>query len=169
MKRAPFLFVLASVFTLSACASGDHIDTPSLAKRPYEGQFDVPTKPQPVEDPGELPTDLRGQIDHWAERAAAGQAGFAAEHQGTSRAVTAAAGASQGSEAWVVAQQAISRLIAARAPATGALADIDRLYSDRSHDDSFDGMPEIFALRESLAEMVSAQNAIIESLTASLR
>jgi hypothetical protein len=169
MKRAPFLFALLTVFPLSACATADHGDAPSLAKRPYEGRFDVPITPVPVTPPGPLPADFAGRMERWNADAAKGQSDFAAERDGAVRLVSAANGASQSSEAWVVAQQAISRLIAARAPATAALADIDRLYLDRSADEAFDGMPQIYALRERLTEMVSAQDAIIDSLTSSLK
>src|SRR3546814_13003652 len=65
--------------------------------------------------------------------------------------VSAATGSAMSSERWVVAQQAISRLIAARAPLTGALADIDRLYIDRSVEEQIDGLPDIYALRDRLA------------------
>ena len=72
------------------------------------------------------------------------------------------------SERWVVAQQAISRLTAARAPLTGALADIERLYIERSVDEAIDGLPDIYALRDRLAEQVSAQDAVIEALSKQL-
>ena len=68
----------------------------------------------------------------------------------------------------MVAQQAISRLTAARAPLTAALADIDRLYLDRSIEEQIDGLPEIYALRERLGDLVSTQDAVIEALGAQL-
>ena len=71
-------------------------------------------------------------------------------------------------ERWDVAQQAISRLIAARAPLTAALADIDRLHHDRSVDEQIDGLPDIYALRDRLADLVSTQDAVIEALSAGL-
>ena len=72
------------------------------------------------------------------------------------------------SERWVVAQQAISRLVATRAPLTAALADIDRLYLDRSVEEQVDGLPDIYALRDRLADLVSGQDAVIEALGAQL-
>ncbi|HWW59318.1 MAG TPA: hypothetical protein VN047_20660, partial [Sphingopyxis sp.] len=72
------------------------------------------------------------------------------------------------SERWVVAQQAISRLAAARAPLTAALADIDRLYIERSVDEQIDGLPDIYALRDRLADLASTQDAVLESLNAQL-
>ncbi len=82
--------------------------------------------------------------------------------------MSAAAGAPVASERWVVAQQAISRLVATRAPLTGALADIDRLYLDRSVEDSIDGLPDIYALRDRLADTVSTQDALLEALNSQL-
>ncbi|PKP98742.1 MAG: hypothetical protein CVT74_10080, partial [Alphaproteobacteria bacterium HGW-Alphaproteobacteria-13] len=82
--------------------------------------------------------------------------------------VAAAAGAPVASERWIVAQQAISRLIATRAALTTALADIDRLYIDRSVEERIDGLPDIYALRGELADMASAQAAIIEGLSLAL-
>lgn len=168
MKRAPFLFILLTVFPLASCASSDIGPGPSLAKRPYEGQFDVPIQPLPVDSPGALPADLAGRLASWEQAAAKGQRDFSAQRAVASNAVSAASGAAIASESWVVAQQALSRLIAARAPSTGALADIDRLYAQRSDAQIFDGMPDIYALRERVAEMVSAQDAVIDSLSGSL-
>ena len=82
--------------------------------------------------------------------------------------MSAAAGAAVASERWVVAQQAISRLTATRAPLTAALADIDRLYLDRSAEDAIDGLPEIYALRDRLADTVSTQDAVLEALSRQL-
>jgi hypothetical protein len=142
---------------------------PSLAKRPYEGSFDVPIQPLPVAPPGALPADLAGRLKVWEADAAKGQSGFAGERDAANRAVAAASGAAIASESWVVAQQAISRLIAARAPTTSALADIDRLYMQRSDAEEFDGMPDIYALRERIAEMVAAQDSVIDSLNGALK
>ena len=63
-----------------------------------------------------------------------------------------------------MAQQAISRLQAARAPLTHALADIDRLYLERSIAESVDGLPEIYALRDKLAAMLAAQDDVLAAL-----
>src|SRR3546814_19553411 len=82
--------------------------------------------------------------------------------------VSAATGSAMSSERWVVAQQAISRLIAARAPLTVALADIDRLYVERSVEEQVDGLPAIYGLRDRLADLVSTPDAGIEELRAGL-
>lgn len=166
MKRA-FLFA-PLLLSLPACAGTQANDGPSLAKRAVEGRFDVAPPAPVVAPPGPLPTDLAGRLQRWEADGAAGQQAFAAERSVTASLVSAAAGAPVASERWVVAQQAISRLTAARAPVTGALADIDRLYVERSVDEQIDGLPDIYALRDRLADLVSTQDAVLESLNAQL-
>lgn len=165
--RYAFLSALLSL-PLAACAASASGDAPSLAKRPVEGRFDVAAPPAPLSEPGPLPADLAGRMARWEADAAAGQRGFAAERSAAATLVAAAAGASVASERWIVAQQALSRLVAARAPLTAALADIDRLYLERSVDAEIDGLPDIYALRERLADLVSAQDAVIAALSAGL-
>ncbi len=169
MKRIliPSLAFAASL-SLSACAATQSAAAPSLAKRPVEGRFDVAPPAVVVQPPGPLPADLAGRLARWESDAAAGQQAFAAERSATAALVAAASGAPVASERWVVAQQALSRLIAARAPLTGALADIDHLYVERRIDEAIDGLPDIYALRERLADLVSTQDAVIEALNSQL-
>ncbi len=166
MKRA-FLFA-PLLLSMPACAVTQANDGPSLAKRAVEGRFDVAPPAVVIAPPGPLPSDLAGRLERWEADGATGQQAFAAERAATASAVSAAAGAPVASERWVVAQQAISRLIAARAPLTGALADIDRLYIERSTDEQVDGLPDIYALRDRLADLASTQDAVLESLNAQL-
>ncbi|SEH14176.1 hypothetical protein SAMN05428974_1121 [Sphingopyxis sp. YR583] len=166
MKRA--LLFAPLLLSLPACAGTQANDGPSLAKRAVEGRFDVAPPAVVVAPPGPLPTDLAGRLQRWESDGAAGQQAFAAERGATASAVSAAAGAPVASERWVVAQQAITRLTAARAPLTTALADIDRLYIERSVDDQIDGLPDIYALRDRLADLASAQDAVLEALNAQL-
>ncbi|WP_332817913.1 hypothetical protein [Sphingopyxis sp.] len=169
MKRTliPSLALAASL-SLVACAGAQNTGAPSLAKRPVEGRFDVAPPTVVVAPPGPLPADLAGRLARWESDGAAGQQAFAAERDSTASVVSAAAGAPVASERWVVAQQAISRLTAARAPLTGALADIDRLYIERSVDEAIDGLPDIYALRDRLADLVSTQDAVLEALNSQL-
>ncbi len=170
MKRAFLLLSLttAASLPLAGCAATPGGDAPSLAKRPVEGRFDIAPPAVVVAPPGPLPADLAGRLARWEADAAAGQQGFAAERGTAASLVSAAAGAPVASERWVVAQQAISRLGAARAPLTAALADIDRLYLERSIDEQVDGLPDIYALRDRLADLASTQDAVIESLNSQL-
>ena len=169
MKRFLLLLPVATLsLALSACAAAQSPTAPSLAKRAVEGRLNVAPTPVVVPPPGPLPADLAGRLARWETDGAAGQQAFAAERDSTAQLVNAAAGAAVASERWVVAQQAISRLTAARAPLTGALADIERLYIERSVDEAIDGLPDIYALRDRLAEQVSAQDAVIEALSKQL-
>lgn len=169
MKRAPFLITLLAVLPLTACGSTQSAVAPSLAKRPYEGRFDVPVQPVPVAPPGALPAALGERLARWDAALVKAQSQFSAQRGDAVRLVGVANGAAQASEAWVVAQQAISRLVAARAPLTDAIAELDKLYLERSAAEEFDGMPEVYALRERMLEADSAQQAILESLNASLK
>ena len=166
MKRA--LLFAPLLLPLPACAGTQANDGPSLAKRPVEGRLNVAPPAVIVPPPGPLPADLAGRLQRWDSDGTAGQQAFAAERDVAVRLVNAAAGASVASERWVVAQQGVSRLVAARAPLTAALADIDRLYIERTTDEAIDGLPDIYALRERLAESVSAQDAVIEALSKQL-
>jgi hypothetical protein len=159
---------LAAALLLSACAATQGGDAPSLAKRAIEGRFDVAPPAIELPPPGPLPGDLAGRLARWEADAVRAQQAFAAERGGAASLVGAASGAAIASERWVVAQQAISRLVATRTPLTTALADIDRLYLDRSIAEQIDGLPEIHALRDRLAGMASAQDAIVEALSAAL-
>lgn len=170
MKRTPATLpsAFAALLSLSACAAAQDSAAPSLAKRAVEGRFDVAPPAVVVTPPGPLPADLGGRLARWEADAAAAQQAFAAERNVAASLVSAAGGAPVASERWVVAQQAISRLVATRAPLTGALADIDRLYLDRSVDEAIDGLPEIYALRDRLADLVSGQDAVLEALSRQL-
>ena len=156
MKHPVFFAALS--LPLSACA----------ASASGEGRLDVASPPTEIPPPGPLPADLAGRLARWEADGAAAQQAFAAERSAAATLVAAAAGAPVASERWVVAQQAISRLVAARAPLTAALADIDRLYLERSVEEQVDGLPNIHALRERLAEQVSTQDAVIAALSAEL-
>jgi len=175
MTRIRFLLPLLALpaLPLAACASTSAGNmsagkAPSLAPRPVEGRFDVAPPAVVVEAPGPLPADLGGRLARWESDAAQAQQAFAAERDGTAALVSAGAGSDVGSERWVVAQQAISRLQSTRAPLTVALADIDRLYIDRSVEEQVDGLPDIYALRDRLASMDATQRAVVDALQAQL-
>ncbi|WP_287938780.1 hypothetical protein [Sphingopyxis sp.] len=164
MKPILAILPLMAAIPLSACAAAQGGDYPSLAKRPVEGRFDVAPPSVVVPPPGPLPTDLAGRLARWESDAAGAQQAFARERAPTEAAVAAAGGTAISSENWVVAQQAISRLQATRAPLTDALADIDRLYLERSIAESVDGLPEIYALRDKLAAILAAQDDVLAAL-----
>ncbi len=164
MLRRPISFLTPlAALTLAACASGISGATPSLEKRAIEDRFDV-VETSPLPPPGPLPADLAGRLARWRSDAAAADSAFAAQRGETEAAVAAARGAAPASEAWIVAQQALSRLAVARGPLTVALGDIDALYVARQDSDAIDGLPEILALRDELAARLGEQDAVLAGL-----
>jgi hypothetical protein len=120
------LAALAPLVLAAGCAAPGPY--PSLAPRPAEKAYAEDAEerkptPQP-DDPA-----LAGEIDRLL---AAGRAG-GAEFDSALPAARSAAGAagSTGSDSWIEAQQALSRLEAARARTTAAVADLDRLTIER--------------------------------------
>ena len=166
-RRALFCLVPLAVLLVAGCASGASADYPSLGKRAIEERFAV-VETVPLPPPGPLPTDLAARLERWRADAATADAAFAALRAETAAAVAAARGAAPGSEAWVVAQQALSRLAVARGPVVAALGDADALYIERQDGDAIDGLSEIMALRESLAARLTEQDAILAELAAQL-
>lgn len=102
---------------------------PSLAPRPAEKAYADDTDerrptPQP-DDPA-----LAAEIERLAAEARAGAAAFDSALPAAQAAAAASGGA--GSDSWIEAQQALSRLESARAQTTAALADLDRVAVERA-------------------------------------
>jgi len=124
--RAPLAVVVPLVLAAGCAAPGPY---PSLAPRPAEKAYAEDAEerrptPQP-DDPA-----LAGEIDRLLADAKAGAAQFDSALPAAQR-KAGSAGAS-GSDSWIEAQQALSRLESARARTTAALADLDRLSVERS-------------------------------------
>ncbi len=125
-RPAPLAILLPLALAAGCAAPGPY---PSLAPRPAEKAYAEeaderrPT-PQP-DDPA-----LAGEIDRLLAAGRAGAAEFDAAFPAAQAAAASAGGA--GSDSWIEAQQALSRLEAARARTTAALADLDRLAVERS-------------------------------------
>ena len=101
---------------------------PSLAPRPAEKAYaEDADERKPIPQPDD--PALAAEIDRLAAAARSGAADFDAALPAAQAAAGAAGGA--GSDSWVEAQQALSRLEAARARTTAALADLDRLQVER--------------------------------------
>ena len=102
-------------------------------------------------------------------QAEAGQAAFAAELPEARRA-TARAGAS-GAEAWVLAQQAVSRAEAARTPTARALGDLDALVlrEAAAAELSAADYAVLTAAIDRVAALRNAQDAALAALKAQLR
>lgn len=144
MKREAVLLVLVAVTT--GCAVEGSF--PSLAMRPEERLVTVGEPRRPRTDPASDPA-LRGQANALLAQGRGGMREFEANESAAERA-TRNPGAS-GSESWVSAQQALSRLEAARGATAGALAALDRLSTERA-DQATNSADYAFIL-EAIAEL----------------
>jgi hypothetical protein len=123
MRALPLLLIAC----LSGCASAP-LGAPSLAPRSAEA-ID-PRVPVPEAAISMTPTaGLLAEIDRLVRQAITGDESFQPliEH---ARELAASAGPKE-SESWIVAQQALSAAVAARAPVSAAAADIDALGAQR--------------------------------------
>ncbi len=122
MRFAPPLLSAFALIALSACApEGPY---PSLAPRPIEkAMADNEELPVPTEAPDDA--GLPARIEALTAQARRGEADYQAALP-EARSAAASAGAS-GSDSWIMAQQSLSRLEAARATTAAALADLDAL------------------------------------------
>lgn len=118
-----------AILLASACSSpgGPY---PSLQPRPAEAidpRVPVPVPPADMRvSPG-----LTQQLDGLVSQAASGDVAF--QPLASRAAELAKSAGPKESESWVVAQQALSAAIAARAPVARAVADADALGADRIH------------------------------------
>ena len=124
--RLPFAILVPLLLAAGCAAPGPY---PSLAPRPAEKAYAEDAEerkpiPQP-DDPA-----LAAEIDRLLGAGRAGGAEFDSALPAAQRAATAAGGA--GSDSWIEAQQALSRLESARARTTAAVADLDRLAVERT-------------------------------------
>lgn len=166
-RRALFSLAPIAVLLVAGCASGASADYPALGKRTIEERFAV-VESVPLPPPGPLPAELAARLDRWRADADSADAAFAALRDETATAVAAARGAARASEAWITAQQALSRLAVARGPIVAALGDADALYVERQNGDAIDGLPDVFALRAALAVQLAGQDAVLAALAAQL-
>lgn len=123
--RVPALAV--TLFFLASCAAGG--DFPSLAPRPIERELAVERPVAPAPDIAADPA-LGARVAELVRQARAGDSAFGTALAG---ARSAAAGAGVvGSDGWIAAQAAISRVEAARAEVVTALAELDRIGLERA-------------------------------------
>ena len=164
MRGYPLLLMAA----LSSCALPAS-RAPSLAPRAAEGIDPRVPVPEPqlstVVDAG-----LASQLSALIAQAEAGDAQFRAAAP-AARQAAASAGA-PGSESWVSAQQALSALVATRAPVTRALADIDALGASRLERLGGIAAADIRAIQSAssrVAEIDRRQASLVDQLQAQLR
>jgi hypothetical protein len=181
--KTPLPAVMLGLLLLAGCTvSGS---SPSLAPRAVEREYSnapPPTGPcrlqgdgcfeggsgdQPVPPPPANDVQLRARIEALLGSARAGQAAFARQLEDTVASVSRAG--VQGSDAWIAAQQALSRLEAARAPAVDALTEFDALMLARSTQPTSETDRALLASGlEEVRRLADAQGAEVERLRAAL-
>jgi len=123
--RPPLAILLPVLLAAGCAAPGPY---PSLAPRPAEKAYaEDAEERQPTPQPDD--PALASEIDRLLAEAKAGAAEFDSALPAAQSAASAAGAA--GSDAWIEAQQALSRLETARARTTAAIADLDRLAVER--------------------------------------
>ena len=123
----PLLLSAALLAGLTGCASSGSF--PSLAPRPIERALAPPDVEPPravIADDPQLPARLQAFV----AAGRGGQADFDAELTAARRAVGRAGG--RGSDSWVEAQQAVSRLEVARATVANALSELNAYAVERA-------------------------------------
>ena len=159
MRALPVL----TLSLLAGCATAP-VDAPSLAPRPAEA-ID-PRVPVPdVIVTTDVSIGLPAQLDRLVAQAQSGDAAFRplADH---ARELAASAGPKE-SESWVVAQQALSAAIGARAPVASAVADIDALGAQRIQKLGGIGAADLKAIdaaASKVAEIDGSEAASIEEI-----
>ncbi len=148
MRRLPLLLMSLS---LAACA-GPQVNAPSLTPRAAEA-ID-PRLPVGGEVPiGPAEPSVAARLAELVRAARQGDGAFASAAAEAER-LAAVAGGPQ-SESWVVAQQALSVAVAARAPTTRAMGDIDELAADRIEAQGGLGANNVAAIRSAAAEVAA--------------
>ena len=155
-----FALIVSSAGLLAACAPAGSF--PSLAMRPEERLVSVgePRRPT-VEAPADA--GLRQRAAALLSEGRAGQSQFDADLPAAERATRNPG--RMGSDSWVSAQQALSRLEASRSQTTTALAALDQLTTERA-DLPTNPADQAF-LVEALAELervAAAQQSRIDGL-----
>jgi hypothetical protein len=145
--RTPFSILAALLVAAGCAAPGPY---PSLAPRPAEKAYaDDEDERQPTAQPDD--PALAAEIDGLVLAAKAGAGEFEAAWPAAQAAANAAGPG--GSDGWMEAQQALSRLESARARTTAAIADLDALE----------------VLRTSAGTLSEADRARLRSATADLQ
>ena len=151
---------------LGGCAS-DLSGYPSLAVRPVEQVSVAAIVPDVATASPVAGADLRSRLTALESRAASARAGFDRQAAPMDRAVAAAAGAAVDSDAWTLAQQAVSRAEAELVASAVVVAEADRLLTDlrltAAADPDTAGLEEAAATRAALA---SAHQQRVERLDA---
>jgi hypothetical protein len=164
-RSAGLAALLIAAALMPACTPNGEF--PSLARRAIESEDPleepVRTAPAVAVEPA-----LRTQAAALLAEARHGEREFEAAL--TPAAAAARGAGAPGSESWVVAQQALSRAEAARAPTMRALAELDRLAVERARLPTNEAdLAEIRAALEEAGRIAAGQQRRIDGVRSALR
>jgi hypothetical protein len=128
---------------------------PSLQPRSAEG-IDPRLPVAPLSAPAPVTPALLAQVEALVGQARAGDAAFAPA-MARAEQVASGAGASQ-TESWIVAQQALSAAMAARAPTTRAMGDVDELAARQLTGSGTIAPADLVAVQRAAAEITAIAN-----------
>ena len=161
MRRA--LPLLPAFALATGCATGGEF--PALSPRAV-GQLSF-EEPTTVDPPVAADPALRGRASALLAEARAGDADFQQAYARALPLVRGAGGA--GSDSWIQAQEAISRVEAARIGTTSALAELDLLLAEQSDNPTNDQLwAELQAARQSAENLDADQRRRLDALKSSV-
>ena len=168
MQRQPFLgFTSALVLALLTQACAPVTDHPSLAPRAIE-RFSVDEEPvaaAPTAAPIAANASQEQRIQALVAKARESDASFQERLRQSRTAVDQGAGASIGSEAWVQAQQELTRAETARTGVTDSLADIEAVQLAAAQAGSGPGESAMIeSARSDISAMDASEQAEIDAL-----
>ena len=150
---------------IGGCTEAGDSRYPSLLPRPIESQsLAEPVRPAPVVVPDPA---LDARIAEILARLDQANASFVSAAQATEATIAVSRGVPEGSEAWLEAQAALTRVDAERMPVNAALADLEELGIARAGA----GLPPYPALEAAMARadaLAGEQAARVTGLEAAL-
>jgi hypothetical protein len=154
---APLSALFALALPAGCAAPGPY---PSLAPRPAETAYaGGDDERQPTDQPDD--PSLAGEVERLRAEAGAGAAEFDAALAAAEASIAAAG--PPGGDSWIEAQQAVSRVEAARARTSSALADLDALAVARASAGTL-GSGDRERLRAATVELQALADAQVERL-----
>jgi hypothetical protein len=158
------------IFSFASCLGGcsASVNAPSLLPRAIEKQAN--TTPPVAAPVNVAPIDpaLQRQITDLLAKVKSGDAGFTKADRESGRLIAAGRGAAEGSETWVVGQQAQSQLEAARQDSAAALGEIETLLLAQNqaaaNDATVGGVAELTAAEAEASAIVARQSARLAEL-----
>ncbi len=157
---------LAVLAMLSLSACGGVGSYPSLAPRPIE-RAETATTPEAT--PAALDPAVGAEVTALLAQAERGEAAMTAAVRTACPAIARGAGASQGSEAWIAAQQAISAIEASRRDTAIARESIEALVLDQARAAEDRARPVDLSALLAASDTIAARDTAQESRLQAIR